>query len=90
MNVELVATSPAMRHALSAALDVASAPTTVLLTGETGTGKEVLARFIHQSSARSSLPFTIIASASIDLEQVEGALRHGGTVLFDEIGSIPM
>ncbi len=90
MNVELVATSPAMRHALSAALDVASAPTTVLLTGETGTGKEVLARFIHQSSARSPLPFTIGASASIDLEQVEGALTHGGTVLFDEIASIPM
>ncbi|MDP3155017.1 MAG: sigma 54-interacting transcriptional regulator [Archangium sp.] len=90
MNVELVATSLSMRHALSAALDVASTPTTVLLTGETGTGKEVLARFIHQNSQRSALPFTVIASASIDLEQVEAALRHGGTVLFDEIGSIPM
>lgn len=90
MNVELVATSLSMRHALSAALDVASAPTTVLLTGETGTGKEVLARFIHQNSPRSALAFTVIASASIELEQVEAALRHGGTVLFDEIGSIPM
>ncbi len=88
MNVELIATSPSMCHALGAALDVAPAPTTVLLTGETGTGKEVLARFIHQSSPRATLPFTVIASSSIDLQQVEGALRHGGTVLFDEIGSI--
>ena len=90
MNVEPIAFSPAMRHALGAALDVAAAPTTVLLTGETGTGKEVLARFIHQMSARTALPFTSIAGASIDLEQVDAALRHGGTVLLDEIGSIPM
>ena len=56
MNVEPVAFSPAMRNALGAALDVAAAPTTVLLTGETGTGKEVLARFIHQLSARTASP----------------------------------
>ncbi|MDP1824564.1 MAG: sigma 54-interacting transcriptional regulator [Archangium sp.] len=77
-----------MRHALGAALDVASTPTTVLLSGETGTGKEVLARFIHQSSARADLPFTVISGASMDLEQTEAALRHGGTVLLDEVGSI--
>lgn len=90
MNVEPIAFSSAMRHALGAALDVAPAPTTVLLKGETGTGKEVLARFIHQMSPRAALPFTVVASANLDLEQVEAALRHGGTVMLDEIGSIPM
>jgi DNA-binding NtrC family response regulator len=93
MNAETpapVAFSPAMRHSLGAALDVAAAPTTVLLTGETGSGKEVFARFIHQSSPRAALPFTVIASAHIDLLEVETALQHGGTVMLDEVASIPM
>lgn len=90
MIVEPIAFSPAMRHALGAALDVASAPTTVLLTGETGSGKEVLARFIHQSSPRAALPFTLVGSANLDLEQVAAALEHGGTVMIDEVASIPL
>lgn len=90
MRDELVALSPAMQQALGAALDVAPAPTTVLLTGETGSGKEVLARFIHQAAQRASLPFTAIAGASLDLEQVDAALRHGGTLMIDEVGSIPI
>jgi DNA-binding NtrC family response regulator len=90
MKDELIGFSPAMRQVIGAAVDVASTPTTVLLTGETGSGKEVLARFIHQMSPRASLPFTVLNGTSLDLEQVETALKHGGTVVLDEIAAIAM
>lgn len=90
MKDELIGFSPSMRQVIGAAVDVASAPTTVLLTGETGSGKEVLARFIHQMSPRASLPLTVLSGQSLDLEQVEAALRHGGTVVLDEIAAIAM
>jgi transcriptional regulator with GAF, ATPase, and Fis domain len=53
----LVAVSPAMRQALSQAEKVASARTTLLITGETGTGKEQVARRVHAASPRASGPF---------------------------------
>lgn len=48
--VEMVAASPAMRRVRELADSVAPLDTTVLLTGETGTGKDVLARYIHEHS----------------------------------------
>lgn len=48
--------------------------TSVLLTGETGTGKEVIARFIHQSGNRSSKPFIAIDSGAMQPTVVESEL----------------
>jgi formate hydrogenlyase transcriptional activator len=61
----LVGRSPALREALDRVQRVAAMDTTVLLTGETGTGKEVMARALHRRSRRASQPFVAVNLASI-------------------------
>jgi len=61
----LVGRSPALRDALDRVQRVAGMDTTVLLTGETGTGKEVMARTLHRRSRRASQPFVAVNLASI-------------------------
>lgn len=46
----------------------------ILLTGETGTGKETLARYIHECSSRSSAPFIVVRCSSIPEEKLEQEL----------------
>ncbi|THB70218.1 MAG: PAS domain S-box protein [Gammaproteobacteria bacterium] len=52
--------SPVMRNVIETAKAVADSPTTVLVTGETGSGKELLAKSIHESSPNSSEPFVAV------------------------------
>ena len=54
---EVIAQDQATRNVLELATRVAQTDATVLLTGESGVGKEVFARFIHRSSQRSKQPF---------------------------------
>ena len=61
----IVGTSPAMAALKQQAAYVAESDSTVLLTGETGAGKELVARFIHQSSPRWSGPFETVNCAAI-------------------------
>ena len=60
---DLVGNSPAMLSLFQSIEDVAETDTTVLITGETGTGKEVVANTIHQYSNRSNRPFVAINCA---------------------------
>ena len=68
----LVASSASMKNLLAQVRDAAQTPkTTVLLMGETGTGKEFLARVIHHNSARAKGPFVKINCAAISPELFE-------------------
>jgi transcriptional regulator with GAF, ATPase, and Fis domain len=65
MFEEIVGSSPALQNVLSSIVKVAPTDSTVLITGETGTGKELIARAIHKHSQRSRRAFISINCASI-------------------------
>jgi formate hydrogenlyase transcriptional activator len=65
MFEEIVGSSTALQIVLSALVKVAPTDSTVLITGETGTGKELVARAIHKRSQRAGQPFISVNCASI-------------------------
>ncbi|MGH9773786.1 MAG: sigma-54 interaction domain-containing protein [Candidatus Acidiferrales bacterium] len=72
--VDWIAEDPASVRLLSTAKKVADTSTTVLITGETGTGKDQLARWIHDHGPRHDAPFLKIDCASLPPELVESEL----------------
>jgi transcriptional regulator with GAF, ATPase, and Fis domain len=65
MFEEIVGTSPALQAVLARVIKVAATDSTVLITGETGTGKELIARAIHRRSDRVARPFVGVNCAAI-------------------------
>ncbi|HSG48322.1 MAG TPA: sigma-54 dependent transcriptional regulator [Longimicrobiales bacterium] len=70
----MIGMSPEMRRVWSLLLHVAPTSATVLLTGETGTGKEVAARAIHQVSPRKNGPWVPISCAALPEDLLESEL----------------
>jgi DNA-binding NtrC family response regulator len=70
----VVGKTPSMESLLSQAQKAAQAQVSVLITGETGSGKEVLARFIHSTGPRSNKPFIAINCAAIQPTVLESEL----------------
>ncbi len=66
--------SPAMQRALAMARQVADSEATILIRGESGTGKTILAHAIHSWSGRSSKPFGTISCPSLTAELLESEL----------------
>src|SRR5712692_9384181 len=66
--------SAKMRGVVQVADKIAAKPVTVLITGETGTGKEVLARYIHARSDRKTSPFVAVNLPGIPANLVESEL----------------
>jgi formate hydrogenlyase transcriptional activator len=65
MFEEIVGTSPALQPALARVAKVAKTESTVLITGETGTGKELVARAVHKRSQRSGRAFVSVSCAAL-------------------------
>ncbi|TDW96454.1 sigma-54-dependent transcriptional regulator [Dinghuibacter silviterrae] len=70
----IIGKSASLRQAIALARKVADTPTTVLLTGETGTGKEVFAQAIHQESSRKNKPFVAINCSAFSKELLESEI----------------
>src|SRR6185436_5919282 len=96
---ELVGASDAMRAAVAELKRVAREDMNLLIEGETGTGKELAARAVHQHSGRRFGPFRVVdcslldaATADKELFGPEGAFAaaESGTLFFDEIAEVPI
>jgi formate hydrogenlyase transcriptional activator len=74
MFEEIVGTSPALQGVLSRISKVAPSESTVLITGETGTGKELVARAIHRRSHRASRAFVSVNCAAIPRDLIASEL----------------
>ncbi|HVT07972.1 MAG TPA: sigma-54 dependent transcriptional regulator [Polyangia bacterium] len=73
-DVEITSRSPAMRGVLDMAARVAATDAPVLITGENGTGKSILARAIHRQSARAAKPFVVINCPTLSEELLASEL----------------
>ena len=71
---EVIGSSTSMREVLKLIGLAAASNVTVLLTGETGSGKEVLARLLHRASGRADAPFVAVNCAAIPAELLESEL----------------
>ena len=71
---ELIGTSEKLRIACEKAAKIAKTDATILLLGETGTGKTMMARLIHQQSRRNASPFVVVDCPNIPEDLVESEL----------------
>src|SRR5258707_2078 len=74
MFEEIIGTSPALKRVLSRISKVAPSDSTVLITGETGTGKELVARAIHRRSDRASRAFVSVNCAAVPRDLIASEL----------------
>jgi two-component system nitrogen regulation response regulator GlnG len=90
-DLPLVGRTPAMQALYRLVARVMNTDLAVLITGESGTGKSLIARAVHDFSDRRNLPF-VVATAE-DLHDAEGPARllsraRAGSILFDEVGDL--
>lgn len=90
-DLPLVGRTPVMQTLYRLVAKVMNTDLPVLITGESGTGKSLIAKEIHDFSDRRTLPFvTVTANDLVDLEGPSRILARakGGTVVFDEVSNL--
>jgi len=101
-GAEVIGDHPGIREALARVEQIAATDRPILLAGETGTGKETIARLVHGASERRDGPFVTVNLAAIP-EQLAGvsgdrewpragwmAAAKGGTIFLEEIDELPL
>jgi len=73
-NRPMVVRDPAMQQVMTLADQVAGSDASILITGESGVGKEVVARYVHQKSRRATKPFISVNCAAIPENLLESEL----------------
>jgi len=102
----MIGKSAAMSEVFARIHKVAPTEATVLITGESGAGKELVARALHKHSRRCDAPFIAFNCAAVPEQSIEAELfgqhqsdrfrpglmqsAEGGTLFLDEIGELPM
>ena len=99
---DVVAESPEMKRVLALASQVSDTRSTILISGESGVGKNVLAGYIHRHSARQDVPMVEVNCAALPESLLEAelfgyepgaftnALRQGKRGLFDEAAGVTL
>lgn len=88
----LLGQTPDMQRLRDTIAMVASGDVAILVQGETGTGKDLVARAIHDVSSRCDAPFVVINAAQMNAENLPHIARSaaGGTLFLDEICACPL
>jgi two-component system, NtrC family, nitrogen regulation response regulator GlnG len=90
-NLPLVGRTASMQALYRLIARVMNTDIPVLVTGESGTGKSLIARSIHDLSDRRNMPFTVVSSADLvggDAASTILSRARSGTLLFDEVGDL--